>query len=126
MTKTTIIQALSAALGAEGVTNHSEITTAIQAVNVGSPIAIKRAKRALCNALADGRGDTLDADSRDLCLQVIGSIADAGGVLPTGDGKQSHIHLRVEPERKSRYVRAAQCNGESLSDWMVRQCDAAS
>lgn len=126
MTTQTIIKALSAACGAEGVSNHAEIATAIQAVKLKSPIALKRAKRALCNALAGGRDESLDADSRDLCLQVISSIADAGGVLPNGDGKQSHIHLRVEPDRKSRYVRAAQAGGESLSDWIVRQCDAAS
>lgn len=125
MKNETIIEVLRAAMGAEPP-NIPEIMTAIQAVNIGSPIGIKRAKRALCNALADGRGDTLDPDSRELCWHVIASIADSGGVLPSGDGKLSHIHLRIEASRKSRYVRAAQSGGESLSDWMIRQCDSAS
>lgn len=123
MNKTDIINALSAALRAEGVPNHAEITTAIQAVKIGSPIALKRARRALANALCAGREDTLADDERELCRYVLSAISDEGGRLPQGDGKLSHIHLRVESGRKSAYVRAAQSNSESLSEWIARHCD---
>jgi hypothetical protein len=56
-------------------------------------------------------------------MEVIGGVSDRGGVLPGGDGKLSHVHLRVEARRKSAYVRAAQSNGESLSEWITRHCD---
>jgi hypothetical protein len=46
---------------------------------------------------------------------------------PTADETpaSAHIHLRVTPERKSAYVRAAQAQGQNLSDWMTDTCDAA-
>ena len=125
MTNETLIQALHAAIGAEP-DNLPEIMTAIKAVEVGSPIALKRVRRALSNALAGDRLDRLDDDARELCLTIVGSIPDDGGRLPDSDGKQSHIHLRVEASRKSSYVRAAQRSGESLSEWMTRHCDRES
>lgn len=35
----------------------------------------------------------------------------------------AHIHLRVTPERKSAYVRAAK--PQSLAEWMTEACDRA-
>ena len=122
MNNDTLIQSLRAAMGAEP-DNLPEIITAIKAVEIGSPIALKRVRRALSNALAGDRLDRLDDDARELCLSVIDSINDEGGRMPVTTGKLSHIHLRVENGRKSAYVRAAQSNGESLSEWIARHCD---
>lgn len=54
-----------------------------------------------------------------------GKIINRGRPPRDSESATSHIHLRVTPDRKAGYVRAAQSAGESLSDWMTRQCDAA-
>lgn len=46
--------------------------------------------------------------------------------LPAGDGKTSHLHLRVEPGRKAAYVKAAQkSTHRKLAPWAIEVLDAA-
>jgi hypothetical protein len=39
------------------------------------------------------------------------------------EGKPAFIQLKAEPERKSRYVKAAQSAGKTLRDWIFDACD---
>lgn len=123
--KKQLIAALTAALQIDGCRNHADLSTAWEAVEKNSPISGKRARRALSECLAEANraGTDIPEDVESLIHGVIASVDDRGGVLPDADGKLSHIHLRVEPGRKSAYVRAAQSNGETLSEWITRHCD---
>ena len=38
----------------------------------------------------------------------------------------SHLHIRVEPERKARYVKQAQAEGLKLAEWVKAHLDKAS
>jgi hypothetical protein len=49
---------------------------------------------------------------------------DGRPTLPEGKGKRSHLHLRIERERKAAYVKAAQPG--TLADWCIKNLDAAS
>lgn len=39
--------------------------------------------------------------------------------------KQAHIHIRTTMDRKTTYVKAAQREGKTLSEWITAHCDAA-
>lgn len=46
--------------------------------------------------------------------------------LPKGDGKTSHLHLRIEPGRKAAYVKAAKRSGlGKLAPWAIAVLDQA-
>jgi len=48
------------------------------------------------------------------------------GRPPSKDPADHDINLRVTRDRKNRYVKTAQKNGQSLSAWIQEVCDAAS
>ena len=76
----TLLRALKAAI-AVGPPNLTEILTAMRALRFKSPVAAYRTRRALANALAEGRLDDLSEDARDLCLQVLASVEDDAFLL---------------------------------------------
>ena len=46
--------------------------------------------------------------------------------LPEGDGKESHLHIRIEPRRKAAYVKAAQRSPDKkLAPWVTAALDQA-
>lgn len=47
--------------------------------------------------------------------------------MPENAGKRSHLHLRIERQRKAAYVKAAQRKkGRTLADWCLKHLDKAS
>ncbi|MEN9362157.1 MAG: hypothetical protein RL095_3692 [Verrucomicrobiota bacterium] len=129
--KQRIASALKRGLTIEGA-NINEINQALQAIAINSPIAPKRVTRAiasiavLINSMGQvkyerGLGEYLDELER-----LMGMMPDANqpGPLPAiDDGKTAQIQMRVEPSRKTAYVRAAQEAGCTLAEWITRQCD---
>lgn len=109
--------------------DRREVETAIRAVRMSSPIADVRTRRAIANALSNyeisgGQGYDLADDDRQLLGEVLAGIEDDGGVLPIGDEPRlAHIHMRVEPAQKSRFVKAAQRRGMKLTEFIMEACE---
>jgi len=109
----TTIEAIKRLLHA-GAGNVQELATAMQAVQMKSPIASKRCLRAIANGLASIEdNESLQNEMAELITQLGGS--ETRGVLPRGTvSASSNIQGRVTPERKGHWNNYARANHLTL------------
>ena len=115
-----------------GANNTEELTKALQADLMQSPIANVRALKAITTALsAAAGGQDLDL-SEPQRAQINELIAHLSESIP-GRGRpviehpaSEHIHLRATKKRKSHYVRTAKARGMTLAAWAFEALDAVS
>jgi hypothetical protein len=96
-----------------GAGNHKEITTAMQAVNQGSPIADVRALRALQHGVAELQCQETESE----IMTLIGELSshEKRGRLPDGaSARDRQIQGRVTDDRKQHWNNYARQNNLTL------------